>query len=514
MPTPRCPDLDQLRAISEAYGLRANDEDLARFQALIADTLPSYHWLDRTLEPKLPVTVSRGPGWRPSADENPLGAWAHRCEIRGATDGPLAGKTIAIKDNVAVAGIPMMNGSSMLDGYVPDIDATVVTRILAAGGTIAGKSVCEHLCFSGGSHTSDTGPVRNPYDPTRNAGGSSSGSAALVASRACDMAIGGDQGGSIRVPSSYSGSVGLKPSFGLVPYTGAAPIERTLDHLGPMASTVGDVALLLDAIAGPDGLDPRQLPFDAAPPSYAASIDDGVDGLSIGLLVEGFGWPQSEGDVDDAVRTAIDALTGQGANVTDVSIPLHRDGLHIWTGIAVEGAYSTVVRGNSGGTNATGYFDTPLIDAFSRARARNGSDFSVTVKLTILLGEYLQSVYGGRYYAKARNISRQLLLSYDEALETHDVLALPTTPRQATVLPDADAPWPEIIDRAWESEVNTRPFDVTGHPALSVPCGLRSGLPVGLMLIGRRGAEETLLRVGRMIERLCPTKAPEDAASH
>ncbi|MDD9911223.1 MAG: amidase [Ahrensia sp.] len=516
MPTPRCPDLEELEIISRRFGLRASEDELASYKELIEDTLSSYRWLEDVQEPKLPVIVPRSPGQRPPLAENQLGAWAARCNISTGSGGPLAGKTVAIKDNVAVAGVPMMNGSSMLDGFTPDIDATVVTRILEAGGTITGKSVCEHLCFSGGSHTSDTGPVRNPHDMARNAGGSSSGSAALVASGACDMAIGGDQGGSIRVPSSYCGCVGLKPSFGLVPYTGAAPIERTLDHLGPMASTVRDVALLLDAIAGPDDLDPRQGHVSVAEAPYSETIDEGIENLSVGLLAEGFGWDQSETDVDETVRQAALKLSEAGATVADTSIPLHRQGLHIWTGIAVEGAYSTVVRGNSGGTNAAGYFDTPLIDAFSRAKARNGADFSVTVKLTILLGEYLQSTYGGRYYAKARNISRSLIAAYETALRNHDVIAMPTTPRKATVLPAEDAPWPEIIDRAWECEVNTRPFDVTGHPALAVPCGMSDGLPVSLMLVGRKGGEAKLLRVARAIEQLCPTprpSPPEEATS-
>jgi len=151
-----------------------------------------------------------------------------------------------------VAGVPMRNGTVLLDGYVPDEDATVVERVLDAGGTILGKAVCESLCFSGGSHTADCPPVRNPYDPARSAGGSSSGSAALVASGAVDMAVGGDQGGSVRIPSCWSGIYGLKPTWGLVPYTGAFPIEPSLDHLGPMARSTRDVALLLSVLAGPE----------------------------------------------------------------------------------------------------------------------------------------------------------------------------------------------------------------------------------------------------------------------
>jgi amidase len=184
----------------------------------------------------------------------------------------------------------MMNGSRVVEGYVPRQDATVVTRLLDAGATIAGKAVCEDLCFSGGSHTSRTGPVHNPWDRSRTAGGSSSGSAALVAAGQVDLALGGDQAGSIRIPSAFCGTVGHKPTHGLVPYTGAFPIENTLDHLGPMARTVRDAALMLGVLAGPDGLDPRQR---ATPPAldFMSGLDAGVSGLRVGVVAEGFGFP-------------------------------------------------------------------------------------------------------------------------------------------------------------------------------------------------------------------------------
>ena len=202
----------------------------------MAPVLASYARLDQLAEPSLPVNYPRGAGYRPDPEDNPLNAWYWRCEIKGASGGLLAGKTVAIKDNVCVAGLPLMNGTSVLEGYVPNIDATIVTRILDAGGTIMGKAVCESLCFSGGSHTSDTGPVLNPHNHARTAGGSSSGSAALVAAGEVDMSIGGDQGGSIRIPASWCGIYGLKPTHGLVPYTGVFPIELTLDHTGPLAA--------------------------------------------------------------------------------------------------------------------------------------------------------------------------------------------------------------------------------------------------------------------------------------
>ena len=177
------PTVEKIVDIAEGYGLSLTDADAASFQGLMNGVLKSYARLDALTEPTLPVTYPRTPGFRPQPEENSYNAWYWRTEIAGAPSGPLAGKTLALKDNVCVAGVPMMNGSSVLEGYTPEIDATIVTRILEAGGTILGKAVCEHFCNSGGSHTSDTGPVRNPYDQSRMSGGSSSGSAALASVR-------------------------------------------------------------------------------------------------------------------------------------------------------------------------------------------------------------------------------------------------------------------------------------------------------------------------------------------
>ena len=219
--------------------------------------------------------------------------------VEGAPSGKLKGKNVVVKDNICLAGVPMMNGASTLEGYVPDVDATVVQRILDAGGTIVGKSVCEYFCFSGGSHTSATGPVHNPHRHGYSAGGSSSGSAALVAAGEVPMALGGDQGGSIRMPASYCGIYGMKPTHGLVPYTGIMPIELTLDHTGPMTATVEDNALLLEVLAGPDGLDPRQYGGQSKP--YRDALGQGAQGLRIGIVEEGFGHPQSQAQSDAVV---------------------------------------------------------------------------------------------------------------------------------------------------------------------------------------------------------------------
>src|SRR5207248_5120413 len=207
---PAKPTIEQLREIAQTYGLRLSDTDLESFTGLMSAGLESYRRIDQLTEPTLAVRYPRTGGYRPSADENPLNAWYQKCTIKGASSGILAGKRIAIKDNVCVAGVPMMNGSSLLEGYVPEFDATIVTRILDAGGEIVGKAVCENLSSSGSSFTAATGPVLNPHHPAYSAGGSSSGSAALVVAGECDMATGGDQGGSITIPGSWCGAYALK----------------------------------------------------------------------------------------------------------------------------------------------------------------------------------------------------------------------------------------------------------------------------------------------------------------
>ena len=280
------PNSQQILDIADSFGMNLTLEDAQSFVNLMAGLKQSYDRLDAMVEPRLPVKYPRTPGRELAPEENPYNAWTFKTEIKGASRGKLAGKRVAIKDNICIAGIPMRNGSRVLEGYVPEVDATVVTRILDAGGTIVGKTVCEDLCFSGGSHTSKPLPVRNPSKPTHSAGGSSSGSAVVVAVGEADMALGCDQGGSIRMPACWCGIYGLKPTHGLVPYTGVFPIELTLDHCGPMANSVEDVALLLSAIAGPDGLDPRQ--SGAQTQDYMKSLRSGAKGLKIAVVKEGF----------------------------------------------------------------------------------------------------------------------------------------------------------------------------------------------------------------------------------
>ena len=357
-----------------------------------------------------PVKYPRDAGVRPAAKENRYGAWYVKTSIKGQPQGPLAGKRVALKDNVCLAGVPMMIGAAILEGYVPDVDATVVTRILDAGGEIAGKAVCEYYCISGGSHTSSTGPVHNPRKWGHTTGGSSSGSAALVAAGEVELAIGGDQAGSIRIPASHCGIVGMKPTFGLVPYTGIAPLEITLNVCGPMSATVRDNALLLEVIAGPDGIDTRQRDVQVA--RYTEGLEGGVAGLRIGVLKEGFGHPNSEPDVDAKVRAAAQRFAGLGAIVDDVSVPMHTLGFPIWAGLRSDSCAITFLETSGAGLGHEGLYLTGLGRVAARWRER-ADEFADTVKVACMFSKYTLDRYGGHYYAKAQNLRRRLRAAYD-----------------------------------------------------------------------------------------------------
>ena len=486
------PTVAQLQEVALDLGIHLSEAHAATYNALLQPNFDAYDLIDSLPDYIPAVTYARTAGYRPQGDENKYGAWYVKTTIKGAAKGKLAGKTVAVKDNVCVAGVPMMNGASTLEGYVPDVDATVVTRLLDAGATIMGKAVCEYFCFSGGSHTSASGPVHNPLRHGWSAGGSSSGSAALVAAGEVDLAIGGDQGGSVRIPSAFCGTYGMKASHGLVPYTGVMPIELTIDHTGPITANVSDNALMLEVMAGPDGLDPRQHAGRESQP-YTELMKGGVKGLKIGIVTEGFGWDNSMPAVDAQVRKAAKRFTELGATVAEVSVPMHRMGLAIWLPVAAEGATQQMMKDNGHGYNWKGLYVTSMVD-FHAGWKERADDLSEPLKLTMVLGEYFIKNYGGHFYAKAQNLTRQLTQAYDDAFKDFDLLLMPTLPITASKIPASDASIEENVARALEMIANTAPFDSTGHPAMSIPCGLVDGLPVGMMLIGRRYEEATIYR--------------------
>jgi amidase len=496
--TVRLPTIDQLRNVAKQCGMALSDGDLASFQGLMAGSVDAYNLVDAMPDEVPEVRYPRTPGYRPAPEENPRNAWYRKTSVKGASRGKLKGKRVALKDNIMLAGVPMMNGAATLEGFMPDFDATIVTRMLDAGAEIIGKTHCEHFCLSGGSHTNSTGPVHNPHKMGFSAGGSSSGSAVVVALGEADMAIGGDQGGSIRMPSSFSGTYGMKPTWGLVPYTGVMPIEIFVDHTGPMTANVSDNALLLEVIAGDDGYDPRiKAPKVKA---YTQALEGGIKDMKIAVVKEGFAQPGAEKTVDDKVAKAAKTLGSLGAKVSEVSIPMHLLGPAIWTPIGTEGLTQTMMWGDGYGLSRQDLYSVSLMD-FHRGWRQRADELSETTKLFLMLGTYILNTHGPRYYGKAMNITRRLTAAYDAVLADYDLLLMPTTPMRATPLPAPNASREEYVQRALEMITNTAPFDITHHPAMSVPCGMVDGLPVGLMLVGRHFDEETIYRAAYAFEQ-------------
>ena len=352
---------------------------------------------------------------RPSPEENPLGAWYVTTSIKGKPGGKLAGRRVALKDNVCLAGVPMMIGADLLDGYVPEVDATVVERILDAGGEIAGKAVCEYYCVSGGSHTSTSGPVHNPRKRGYTTGGSSSGSAALVAAGEVDMAIGGDQAGSIRIPASHCGIVGLKPTYGLVPYTGIAPLEITLDTCGPMTA---DVARQRPAAGGHRR--PRRHRFAPAR-RRGRALHRGARRRGQGPAhrrAQGRLRPSQFGARRRRARCATppQRFAELGATVDEVSVPAH--GL----GFRGVGRHPRRRRLHHAARDERRRHRPRGALRHQPDRCRHGAGAAVPTnsptrsRSPALFSKYTLDRYGGRYYAKAQNLRRRLRAAYDAAL--------------------------------------------------------------------------------------------------
>ncbi|KAI5199639.1 hypothetical protein AUEXF2481DRAFT_31406 [Aureobasidium subglaciale EXF-2481] len=436
----------------------------------------------------------------PEKIDNPYGAWAWKCKVidKQAEGGRLQGKTFVLKDNVALKGVPMLLGTNFIKDYVPDCDATVATRILEAGGTILGKAVCENMCHSATSHSSGTGIVENPLAKGYSSGGSSSGSGVLVAVGECDGAIGADQGGSIRVPAANCGIVGLKPTFGLVPYTGSGSNEPTNDHLGPMTRTVLDNAIFLEAIAGNDNIDDRSFaaPHPSKIPTYSSiqnlPLDKPLAGKKFAYIKESLSLPALDPRVIDTFKAAISRYEELGATVEEVSIPIHSKGAAIWTGVSKVGGYLTKTSGSFG---RRGHQMLTLNSKLYPMGQDNWDNAYVSTKNIFLNGLYAVQNFP-LLLAKATNLSRQLRDAYDTALETYDVLLTPTLPYVATSHASLDATPIEQITKQIGLTTNTAPFNQSGHPVLAMPIGMlevlegpgvEAGvkLPVSIQVVGK-----------------------------
>jgi aspartyl-tRNA(Asn)/glutamyl-tRNA(Gln) amidotransferase subunit A len=411
--------------------------------------------------------------------------------IEGADDGPLAGKSVAVKDNISTEGVLTTCGSAMLDDYVPPYDATVVERLKDAGATIPGKTNMDEFGMGTTTETSAFGATENPAAEGHVPGGSSGGSAAVVAAGDADLALGTDTGGSVRCPAAFCGVVGIKPTYGLVSRYGLVAYANSLEQIGPLAPTVEEAAELLEVVAGPDERDAttRDATEEGTDYDYAAAADGDVDGLSIGVpteLVEG-----ADEDVVETFWDAIDELEAQGATYHEVDLPSVEHAVEAYYVIAMSEASSNLARFDGVRYGTSGGYDGNWNESFAKAREEG---FGPEVKRRILLGTYaLSAGYQDKYYKKAQDARAWVKQDFDEALSEADVLASPTMP-----VPPFERG--ESLDdplKMYLADANTTPVNLANLPAISVPAGETSdGLPVGLQLVGPAFGEKTIIRAG------------------
>jgi aspartyl-tRNA(Asn)/glutamyl-tRNA(Gln) amidotransferase subunit A len=413
-------------------------------------------------------------------------------------DRPLVGVPIALKDNLCTKGVRTTASSRMLETYVPPYDATVVTRLEAAGAVVIGKTNCDEFSMGSSNENSAFGPVHNPWALDRIPGGTSGGSAAAVAAAITPLALGSDTGGSIRQPAAMCGVVGLKPTYGRVSRYGLIAFGSSLDQIGPLARTVHDAAIALGAIAGGDPADAtsaREPVMD-----YAAALTGDIRGTRVGvparLLDQGV-----DPEVAGAFQAALAVLVSGGATLVDVDLPHAKYATAVYYLVATAEASSNLARydGVRYGFRAPAEPGHPasLQAMYAQTRERG---FGPEVKRRIMLGTYVLSAgYYEAYYLKAQQVRTLILRDYERAFDAVDVVAMPTSPTPAFKLGE------RVADplQMYLADVFTVSANLAGLPAISVPCGFTgSRLPIGLQLTGRRFAEATLLRIADGYERV------------
>jgi aspartyl-tRNA(Asn)/glutamyl-tRNA(Gln) amidotransferase subunit A len=404
-------------------------------------------------------------------------------------DGPLAGIPVAIKDNISTKGVLTTCASKILSGYVPPYDAHVIERLKEAGAIIIGKTNMDEFAMGTSTETSFYGPTRNPWDLDRVPGGSSGGSAAAVAGGEVPLALGSDTGGSVRCPASFCGVVGLKPTYGVISRYGLISYANSLEQIGPFATTVRDVAMLFDVIAGYDARDSTSVDKEV---NYSSALKNDVRGLKIGVPEEYFGDGTDE-NVEKAVWNAIHKLEDMGATRTEVKMPHTKYALSAYYIIAMSEASSNLARfdGMRYGLRTE---DSDWHTTFSQVRA---AGFGDEVKRRILLGTYaLSAGYHDKYYLKALKVRTLIKRDFELAFKDADVLIAPTMPYPAFKLGEKiDDPLSLYL-----ADVDTVPINLAGVPSISVPCGFSHGLPIGMQVIGKHFDEATILRTAYTFE--------------
>ncbi|NAS88227.1 Asp-tRNA(Asn)/Glu-tRNA(Gln) amidotransferase GatCAB subunit A [ANME-1 cluster archaeon AG-394-G21] len=404
----------------------------------------------------------------------------------------LLGVPIAIKDSITTKGIQTTCASNILTGYVPPYDARVIEALKQEGAIIIGKTNMDEFCMGTSTETSYYGPTRNPHDPSRVPGGSSGGSAAAVAAGEAVIALGSDTGGSIRCPASFCGIVGLKPTYGFVSRYGLIAYANSLEQIGPMASTVTDTALLLEVISAKDERDSTQVKLNNnESTNYRCSwLNDGrsdtIKGMRIGVPKEFIEGVSPE--VGKAVWDSVHKFEEFGATYEEISMQNLKYALASYYILAMSEASSNLARFDGLRYGLRSGKDEDWHSTFSRIR---GEGFGEEVKRRIILGTYaLSAGYYGKYYLKALKVRTLIKNEFEDALKTHDILAMPTMPFVAFELGE------RIKDplSLYLADVNTVSVNLAGVPSVSIPCGSSEGLPIGLQLVGKYFDEDVILK--------------------
>ena len=406
---------------------------------------------------------------------------------------PLCGIPIAIKDSILTKGLRSTAGSKILEHFIPPYDASVTRQLKDAGAVIIGKVNCDEFGMGSSNENSAYGPTRNPWDVSRVPGGSSGGSAACVAADQALAALGTDTGGSIRLPASFCGVVGLKPSYGRVSRFGVVAYASSLDQVGPLTKDMRDCATLLQVIAGHD---PREsTSVDLPVPDYQAALERGVQGLRVGIPKEYF-VEGVQPEVERAVRHAIEELEALGAEPVSISLPHTDYAVAAYYIIATAEASSNLARYDGVKYGYRAEQATDLTEMYHRTRAQG---FGPEVKRRIMLGTYaLSAGYYDAYYLKAQKVRQLIRQDFLEAFERCDIIATPTAPTTAFQIGE------KVTDplTMYLSDAFTIAVNLAGLPGLSVLCGFDAkGLPISLQLIGQAFGEETLLRAGYAYEQ-------------
>jgi aspartyl-tRNA(Asn)/glutamyl-tRNA(Gln) amidotransferase subunit A len=409
---------------------------------------------------------------------------------RGEDPGPLAGVPVAVKDVIVTRGVRTTCGSRLLENFVPPYDATAIARIEQAGGIILGKTNCDEFAMGSSNENSAFGPVRNPVAPDRVPGGSSGGSAAVVAQGTAVVSLGSDTGGSIRQPASFCGVVGVTPTYGRVSRYGLTAFASSLDHIGPFARNVRDAATLLQVMAGRDACDATS--SDAPVPNYSTLLDGNVKGLKLGLPVEYLKGLKAE--TGDLIHRAVGELQRLGCDVKEISLPSTDSAIACYYVIATAEASSNLAR-YDGVRYTTRAQSETLAEMYRNTR---GEGFGAECKRRIMLGTYVLSHgYYDAYYLKAQRVRALIARDFANAFEQVDAIVAPVSPFPAFRIGEkVDDPVSMYL-----SDIYTITGSLAGIPCMSVPCGTTAeGLPVGMQILTKHFDETTMFRLADAYE--------------